>query len=430
MKISKLLAFLMVLFCIFALGYWIVQAKSDSSTLDLSGEEQKIQQTVTDYFEKRYVAMSTLRLDGAVGIIEKISKEEGMAFSELDKIEIELVNAEVNHLRFLKYEYSLDFDQISIDKTFTMAYVTIHEGHNVIFESTSPVISSMRNLKHNITLQKQDNSWIIVADIYNDDLWNMLNRTSKSKDEILGLIREERLPETDFSNQINSQICNLPSDNSSYVYDRYGAVSYAHYWAFRRNPNYYDFPAPYGDCTNFVSQSLHHGGGAAMEFGGYHSQGSPGWYYYSVSDYSASWTDVGSLHRFIVDEFAFSEKGPEGCDVAYSFAQVGDIIQFKWDSDEIWDHSVIIVQKVSGPNGPQYFVAAHSEDRDYYPLSGFLYEDIRFIHIDRIDGAVIHLPAILRGNLQIPEGSESYPAPMDSVFGEQIIEGDSSYPAP
>jgi hypothetical protein len=264
MKISKLLAFLVVLFCIFTLGYLMVQAKSDSSALDSSGEEQKIRQTVTDYFEKRYVSMSTLKLDGVVGIIEKISKEGNIAFSELDKLEIELFNAKVNHLRVLEYEFFLDFDQISFDETSTIANVTLNEGHNVIFESTAPSVSSKRNLKHNIKLQKQDNSWIILSDNYKDDLWDFLNRTTKTKDEILNFIGEERYTDIAEYYPTDSQICMLPPDNSTYMYDRDGAVSYAHYWAFLRNPNYYDFSAPYGDCTNFVSQSIHHGGGASM----------------------------------------------------------------------------------------------------------------------------------------------------------------------
>ena len=40
-------------------------------------------------------------------------------------------------------------------------------------------------------------------------------------------------------------------------YYRDTAVSYADYWAYRRNPNYYSFDSIGGDCTNFVSQALY-----------------------------------------------------------------------------------------------------------------------------------------------------------------------------
>lgn len=33
-------------------------------------------------------------------------------------------------------------------------------------------------------------------------------------------------------------------------YDRDKAVAYAHQWAFKRNPNYYNFDSIGGDCTN------------------------------------------------------------------------------------------------------------------------------------------------------------------------------------
>ena len=42
-------------------------------------------------------------------------------------------------------------------------------------------------------------------------------------------------------------------------YDRSAAVTYAHRWAFGRNPRYYNFDELGGDCTNFASQCLYAG---------------------------------------------------------------------------------------------------------------------------------------------------------------------------
>lgn len=39
-------------------------------------------------------------------------------------------------------------------------------------------------------------------------------------------------------------------------YDRKKAVEYAQKWAYKRNPNYYNYDAIGGDCTNFVSQCI------------------------------------------------------------------------------------------------------------------------------------------------------------------------------
>ena len=42
-------------------------------------------------------------------------------------------------------------------------------------------------------------------------------------------------------------------------YNRRAAVAYAHRWAFRRNPVFYDYEGLGGDCTNFASQCLYAG---------------------------------------------------------------------------------------------------------------------------------------------------------------------------
>ena len=44
-------------------------------------------------------------------------------------------------------------------------------------------------------------------------------------------------------------------------YNRTAAVEYANRWAYFRNPEFYDFSAIGGDCTNFVSQCLYAGCG-------------------------------------------------------------------------------------------------------------------------------------------------------------------------
>ncbi len=42
-------------------------------------------------------------------------------------------------------------------------------------------------------------------------------------------------------------------------YQREKAVEYAKKWAYRRNPEYYNYDAVGGDCTNFVSQCIYAG---------------------------------------------------------------------------------------------------------------------------------------------------------------------------
>ena len=78
------------------------------------------------------------------------------------------------------------------------------------------------------------------------------------------------------------------------TYNRMTAVSYAHFWAFRRNPAYYNFDSIGGDCTNFASQVLYAGSGV-MDYRPVY-----GWFYRSTNDRTASWTGVEYLYNYLV----------------------------------------------------------------------------------------------------------------------------------
>jgi hypothetical protein len=178
------------------------------------------------------------------------------------------------------------------------------------------------------------------------------------------------------------------------VYDRSGAAAYAHQWATAPrpyNPDYFDFTDYGGDCTNFVSQAIREGGGAQMV-----GENTYGWYYHSVTDRSASWTGVYYLHKFVT-LYADFPAGPEGCAVSVDQAEIGDVIQFSWEGDNYWNHSVIIVQTEDDPQGNRsHWVAGHTPDVDFYPYEYFLIGNpdavYRFLHIERVDGVRLHLP--------------------------------------
>ena len=75
-------------------------------------------------------------------------------------------------------------------------------------------------------------------------------------------------------------------------YNRAAAVAYAHAWAYRRNPRYYNYEELGGDCTNFASQCLYAGSGI-MNF-------TPtwGWYYLDADRKAPAWTGVQYLWNF------------------------------------------------------------------------------------------------------------------------------------
>ncbi|MDR0883078.1 MAG: amidase domain-containing protein [Oscillospiraceae bacterium] len=144
------------------------------------------------------------------------------------------------------------------------------------------------------------------------------------------------------------------------AYDRDAAVRYAHEWVYRRNPKYYDFSEPWGDCTNFVSQAFL-AGGAPQEFS------DNGWYYRSADDRAPAWTSVQHLYEYLTRGKA---KGLRGEVIDLAQAQPGDLIQLSFKPDD-WGHSLLIVHVGENPDPSNVLIAAHSNDNDFRPLATY-----------------------------------------------------------
>lgn len=156
-------------------------------------------------------------------------------------------------------------------------------------------------------------------------------------------------------------------------YDRAAAVTYAHRWAYDRNPRYYDYEQIGGDCTNFASQCLYAGTGV-MNF-------TPtfGWYYINANSKSPSWTGVEYLYNYLIEKKI--RTGPFAVISDISIVQPGDIVQLQLDEDPEFDHTPIIVERGEVPTLETVLVAAHSADTDYRPLSSYPFKSIRFLHV-------------------------------------------------
>ena len=152
-------------------------------------------------------------------------------------------------------------------------------------------------------------------------------------------------------------------------YNRTAAVAYARRWALSRNPAYYDFEKIGGDCTNFASQSIY-AGAKVMNY-------TPvmGWYYRSASDRTASWSGVQYLYQFLLNN---RSVGPYAHIVSESEVELGDIVQLG-TLDGGFYHSPVITAVT-----PTILVAAHTYDALDRPLSSYIYETVRFLHIDGV----------------------------------------------
>lgn len=154
-------------------------------------------------------------------------------------------------------------------------------------------------------------------------------------------------------------------------YNRERAAAYARYWAYRRNPDYFDFSELGGDCTNFASQSIFAGAGVMNYTPVY------GWFYITANNRTPSWTGVDELYTFLVNN---KGPGPQGEVVPLSSIQLGDIVQLKFNTNERFDHSPVVIDPGKG-TPDTVLIAAHSRDSSCRPISSYTYYGIRPIHI-------------------------------------------------
>ena len=157
-------------------------------------------------------------------------------------------------------------------------------------------------------------------------------------------------------------------------YDRDAAATYAHTWAYRRNPAFYDFSPIGGDCTNFASQCIYAGAGI-MNF-----TPTYGWYYRSANDRTPSRTGVQYLYDFLTQNLG---PGPFATEVSLSGLEPGDVVQLAIDQDIRYQHTPVVV-RVDSPTLTGVLVAAHSNDVDFRPLSTYQIRKLRCLHIDGV----------------------------------------------
>lgn len=159
------------------------------------------------------------------------------------------------------------------------------------------------------------------------------------------------------------------------TYNRIHAVKYAHKWAYKRNPTYYNYESIGGDCTNFASQCIYAGSGI-MNY-----TGITGWYYRNANDKAPAWTGVSFLRNFLVHNH--DRPGPFGREVPMEEILPGDIIQLSFDGIT-YQHSPVVVEIGKVPKPENIRIAAHSFDSDYRLLNTYQYKTLRCLQISGI----------------------------------------------
>lgn len=152
-------------------------------------------------------------------------------------------------------------------------------------------------------------------------------------------------------------------------YEREKVKQYAKKWAYTRNPNYYNYDAIGGDCTNFASQCIYAGSGI-MNY-----TKDTGWYYKNANQKSPSWTGVEFLYRFLINN---KGVGPFGTQVTKDELEIGDIVQLSFDGQK-FAHTLVVVETTRN-----ILVATHTFDSYERNLNTYTYQKNRYIHIDGV----------------------------------------------
>jgi hypothetical protein len=150
------------------------------------------------------------------------------------------------------------------------------------------------------------------------------------------------------------------------IYDRAKALAYAEKWALSCNPAYYSFSGLGGDCTNFISQCIYAGCGV-MNY-----TPTSGWYYISLNKRSPAWTRCGFLQSFLISN---KSAGPFG-----SAADIKSVIPATSYSSETQAAASITVCSLS-PSPALKYTSQLTATTLHAPLSSYIYENIRYIHI-------------------------------------------------
>lgn len=149
-------------------------------------------------------------------------------------------------------------------------------------------------------------------------------------------------------------------------YNRESAVDYAKKWALSRNPQYYNFDGIGGDCTNFASQCLYAGCGV-MNY-----TKDIGWYYNSVNDRAAAWSDAEHFRRFLLTN---TDAGPSAAIISMTNLEPGDFIQLSNGTQ--FYHTLA----VTGFSNGAPLVCAHTDDSHMRKLYTYHYHTASALHI-------------------------------------------------
>jgi len=353
-------------------------------------DEEKIKTAIDAYFTTRYEGQELLAAQDFSPVLE----DNSLAWiqKEKDKREIELYLASLFDLKYVTYNYTLDYDSIEIKNN--KATILLRESHTVVFEALAPEPSELFNLPHVFTLHNRKGQWVIYKDEYQDELSEEMSQLNK--EQIKKIVDQNYIEDQNQKSQgpDTSEVLTIPSsiDRTTYAYSRSLATAYADAHVTSYNTAYYKTEY-YGttcvDCANFVSQAIYAGEGktppdtSGMTTAANRSY-TYDWYYVfnnppNTQNGSGSqpWVNVQRQMDFIRNNAQNESVGPYGYYAAFSSATAGDPVYISQSGTH--DHEGIIISK--GSSLSTTTIDAHCTNRYHYALSYWATYTPEYVHI-------------------------------------------------
>ncbi|MGB9780574.1 amidase domain-containing protein [Caldanaerobacter sp.] len=374
-KIFALITFILC-FSYFSINFFNKTIEATSNGV----EEVKI--LLNEFFKQRGKALLNQDLKEIEDFYDKSSTYGKWALDH-ERRRIEYVKgwSEKRNLKFTEAEsfYRIKSVKAGENSIWVYAIETMKMGY--VYDKKSDIINLMGlGIRHSIQLVKLDGKWLIRRDWYYDPLDEDSAYIDASPAE--GIIPDATptsIPQKDEEQKANKKG----------KYDREKAVAYADKYAgaawgsgnnYEYNPKYKDYYGVGGDCTNYVSQVLHEGGGLPMD----------NVWFFNGKDASTAWAQAPALFNYLIytgrgkliakghylDMIKPTEQYPQG---AIKALEKGDLICYE-EKGEIVHFAVVTGFDSMGIP----VVNTHTSDRYHVPFDlGWDKRVIyRFIHIN------------------------------------------------
>lgn len=365
-KLISKITMLALVMCILPINIVHAATATVNEEVTTTVNEEAIKQVLTGYFS------NILEEQKQLIYIDNSYIKDNTILKEYDELNSELSYKWFDGIGVRIEDYNVDVKINDIKYEDGLLKVNVENKANFKYINTD--FNSSYNEKHIIYLDEvEKDKFLVERDIFDPDQESVkdilteekYNDYMKAKLSLMKIkennLEEDVKKEVEQNNQNNNvQIKTNPLSNISAKSFSYNATAAAN-WAYN---NAYSSPKYDEDCTNFVSK--------ALRAGGVPTDGT--WY-----QDSNAWIRVIELRSWLLNKGYATQYNND-----YSYARVGDVIQYYNYYKQEWRHSVFVTARDNWSSYP--YVCAHSNAArnvlasQYYP-NGANYSGFRVLHI-------------------------------------------------